>query len=108
MDSNALLEYYWYIDNVGPGAMDDFYALFFFKYYDPTAPLVAMWTCRNPSACAIVTLREVFESGLRVGTYRRMQRGVKSKSFHVHMSWMSICLREEKVILERRICDSVV
>ena len=66
IDENARLELQWYVDNSASEKLDDFYVRFFWKYYDPDSESSVPFTCRNPSACAVATMREIYGLNLSI------------------------------------------
>ena len=62
MDENAKLELWWYWDRNSIARIKQFMDRFFMKYCNPyVSESSLMWSCRNVSACAVFTMREVFE-----------------------------------------------
>ena len=61
MDENAKLEFQWYQVKNTSKKTREFIFRFFEKYSNPLRGRIVEWECRNVSACAIATMREVFE-----------------------------------------------
>ena len=63
MDDEAKQEYMWHKTHGAAERDDLFLKVFFTKYCNPFGSGEPVsWTCENVSACAIATMREVFEA----------------------------------------------